>query len=60
MERYYNISANEHESILLEKFNMIAIWKRHDKYGFAMISANCSNMSVEYNEKKDKGIDFRS
>ena len=26
MERYYNISANEHEPILLEKLNMTAIW----------------------------------
>ena len=52
MERYYNISANEHEPILLEKLNMTAIWKCHGKYGFAMISANRSDMSVEYNEKR--------
>ena len=52
MERYYNILANEHEPILLEKLNMTAIWKRHGKYGFAMISANRSDMSAEYNEKR--------
>ena len=46
MERYYNILANEHEPILLEKLNMTAILKRHGKYGFAMISANRSDISV--------------
>ena len=56
MERYYNILSNEHEPILLEKLNMTAIWKRHGKYGFAMISANCSDMSVEYNEKKTREL----
>ena len=56
MERYYNILANEHEPILLEKLNMTAILKRHGKYGFAMISANRSDMSVEYNEKKTREL----
>ena len=56
MERYYNILSNEHEPILLEKLNMTAIWKRHGKYGFAMISANRSDMSVEYNEKKTREL----
>ena len=35
---------------------MTAIWKRHGKYGFAMISANRSDMSVEYNEKKTREL----
>ena len=56
MERYYNILSNEHEPILLEKLNMTAIWKRHGKYGFAMISANRSDMSDEYNEKKTREL----
>ena len=56
MKRYYNILSNEHEPILLEKLNMTAIWKRHGKYGFAMISANRSDMSDEYNEKKTREL----
>lgn len=56
MERYYNILSNKHAPILLEKLNMTAIWQRHGKYGFAMISANRSDMSVEYNEEKTKEL----
>lgn len=56
MERYYNILSNKHAPILLEKLNMTAIWQRHGKYGFAMISANRSDMSVEYNEEKTREL----
>lgn len=56
MERFYNILSNEHELQLMEKINTGAIYKRHGKYGFIIISANRSDEPKEKNEQNTKNL----
>lgn len=56
MEIYYNIESNRHSPIIMEKLNTGAIYKRHGKHGFVILSANRSDKSKEENIKNTKKL----
>lgn len=56
METYYGIESNSHKPVLLEKMNTSALYKRHGKNGFIIVSANRSDEDKEVNEDRTRNL----
>lgn len=56
METYYGIESNENSPVVLETLNTSAIYKRHGKHGFVIVSANRSDKPKEENDENAKRL----
>jgi hypothetical protein len=56
MRRYYGIGTNHQPPVLLVKTNTGALYKRHGKHGFAIVSANRSTADSATNERKTREL----